>query len=87
MRLHRLVTDPECVLVRLKISKIFIFRFKCYLFAAYKYAMTLNKLMIARVVRNYRFSTKLKMEELQIRFNVNIRLLNNHMVSIHNRTD
>lgn len=54
---------------------------------AYKYAMTLNKLMIARIFRNFGFSTKLKMEELRIRFNVNVRLLNNHMVSIYNRDE
>lgn len=54
---------------------------------AYKYAMVVLKVIIVHLFREYRYSTHLKPEELKVRMNVNSKLLNNHMVKIHRRTD
>lgn len=56
-------------------------------FAAYKYAQVVSRAMLFHLFRHYRFSSKLRMDELRIEFNVNVRLLNNHMVSVHRRND
>lgn len=53
--------------------------------AAYKYAQVITRAMIFHLFRQHRYSSKLRMDELKIEFNVNVRLLNNHMVSVHRR--
>lgn len=41
--------------------------------------------MIFHLFRHHRYSTALRMEDLRIEFNVNVVLLNKHMVSVHRR--
>lgn len=50
-----------------------------------KYAMIVMKVMIAHLFRSYRFTTHLKMMDLKMRLDINVRLLNRHMVKIHRR--
>jgi len=50
-----------------------------------KYAHIVVRLFVAWMVRNYRFTTDLKMEELDFRMNVTMKLVQKHMVHIHKR--
>lgn len=52
-----------------------------------KYAMVVMKVMIAHLFRCYRFTTHLKMADLKMRLDINVRLLTKHMVEIHQRND
>lgn len=40
------------------------------------------KTILVHLLKSYKFSTKLKMEDLEMKSNVTLRLLNKHMVSI-----
>lgn len=55
------------------------------LYTAFKYAIMITRAMIFHLFRHHRYSSKLRMDELQIEYNVNVRLRNNHMVSVHRR--
>lgn len=55
--------------------------------AAYKYAQVVTRAMVFHLFRHHRYSSTLRMEDLRIEFNVNVRLLNNHMVSVHSRRE
>lgn len=50
-----------------------------------KYAMVVMKTVLTYILRNFRVTTKLKLEELEVRMDINIFLLNGHMVQIENR--
>ena len=47
--------------------------------------MIVMKLVLGDVLRNYRFTTKLKLSELKVRMDINIFLLNRHLVQVHRR--
>lgn len=51
----------------------------------FKQAMMSLKIMLATLIKNYKFSTSLKMEELRLRFDLTMDLTNKHMVSIQER--
>lgn len=50
-----------------------------------KYAMVVMKVMIGQLFRDHRFSTSLRMADLKMRLDINVRLLNKHMVQMHRR--
>lgn len=43
------------------------------------------KTILVHLLKSYRFTTKYKMEDLQLKSNITLRLLNRHMVSIVRR--
>lgn len=49
--------------------------------------MIVMKSIIARILQHYRLETDLKLEELKIRMDINIFLLNGHMVKLYHRYD
>lgn len=49
-------------------------------FAGEKYAMVVMKVMIAHLVRQFEFKSTIKMNDLKLSMDINIRLLNGHMV-------
>ncbi|KAJ6637457.1 putative cytochrome P450, partial [Pseudolycoriella hygida] len=53
----------------------------------YKYAYVAMKSILAHILRNYRLTTPLKLEDLKLRMRVNIYLLNKHMVQIYERNE
>ncbi|XP_037028299.1 probable cytochrome P450 313a4 [Bradysia coprophila] len=53
----------------------------------YKYAYAAMKTILANVLRNYRLTTPLKLEDLRVRMRVNIFLLNKHMVQLFERNE
>lgn len=63
-----------CVIIRLVnfIRKVFGFVLQVRLFVAW-------------IVRNYRFTTNLKLEELTFMMNVTMKLAQGHMVQVHKR--
>ncbi|KFB52027.1 AGAP002195-PB-like protein [Anopheles sinensis] len=50
-----------------------------------RYAWLSMKILIAHLVRNYRFSTSLKMEDLKVKFAIILRITNGCIVSIESR--
>ncbi|XP_059621811.1 cytochrome P450 4c21-like [Phlebotomus argentipes] len=50
-----------------------------------KYSLMSMKTMIIHLVSNYRLSTELRMEDLRTRYDVMLKLINKHMVSIEAR--
>ncbi|XP_037050458.1 probable cytochrome P450 313b1 isoform X3 [Bradysia coprophila] len=50
-----------------------------------KYGHIVVRLFVAWIVRNYRFTTNLKMEELTFRMNITMKVAQGHMVEIHKR--
>jgi cytochrome P450 len=51
----------------------------------YKYAFLSMKVIMAYLLRRYRFSTNLKMDDLRWELSVTLRLMNKHMVTIKRR--
>uniref|UniRef100_A0A182VPE8 Uncharacterized protein n=2 Tax=Anopheles merus TaxID=30066 RepID=A0A182VPE8_ANOME len=51
-----------------------------------RYAWLSMKILIAHLVRNYRFKTTLKMEDLEIKFAIILRIMNGCLVSIEDRS-
>lgn len=45
------------------------------------------KLVAAHILRNYRLSTPLKLDELKVKLSVSFRLVNQHLVQVHKRDD
>lgn len=56
-----------------------------FFFKGQKYAITVMKLLLAHILRHYRVTTHLKLEELEVRMDINIFLINGHMMQIHHR--
>ncbi|XP_037050461.1 probable cytochrome P450 313a4 [Bradysia coprophila] len=50
-----------------------------------KYGHIVVRMFVAWIVRNYRFTTNLKMEELTFRMNITMKLAQGHMVQVHKR--
>lgn len=50
-----------------------------------KYAMAVMKVMLAHILRHFRLTTKLKIEELRVRMDINIFLIGGHQVQVHPR--
>lgn len=48
--------------------------------------MVVLKTVLVHILRNFSVTTELKLEELEVRMDINIFLLNGHMVKIENRT-
>lgn len=57
------------------------------LFAGKKYGVVAMKLIIVYIVRHYRLSTKLKLEDLKFQMQVTLGLLNENVIEIENRDD
>ncbi|GAB0095727.1 Cytochrome P450 [Sergentomyia squamirostris] len=51
-----------------------------------KYAYMMMKIVVVHLVKNYKFTTDLKLCDLKHRFNITLKLCNKHMVSITART-
>lgn len=51
----------------------------------FKQAMLSLKVMLATLIRHYKFSTSLKMEDLRLKIDITMKLTNKHMVSIQRR--
>lgn len=52
-----------------------------------KYAMLVLKLVTVYVLRKYRLTTELRLEDLRLRINITLKLLNKHRVQLHKRDD
>lgn len=52
----------------------------------YQYAQIAMKVGLLILLSRFKFSTTLKLEDLQYKFSVTLKLLNKHMVSAHYRT-
>lgn len=50
-----------------------------------KYAMTVMKVVLTHILRNFRVTTQLKMEELRVRMDINIHLIGGHQMQVHPR--
>lgn len=48
-------------------------------------ATILMKIMLSACVRNYKFTTNLKMSDLQLKYDVTLKLVNKHMISMEKR--
>lgn len=62
-------------------------RFDDFFFAGKKYGIISMKLFIIYMVRQYRLSTKLKLEDLKFQMQVTMALLNQNVIEIENRDD
>uniref|UniRef100_A0A1B0DA01 Uncharacterized protein n=1 Tax=Phlebotomus papatasi TaxID=29031 RepID=A0A1B0DA01_PHLPP len=51
----------------------------------FKYGMMSMKTAIAHTIRNLKFSTKLKLEELRFEIDVTLKLVNQHLVTVEIR--
>lgn len=47
--------------------------------------MTVMKVMLTHILRNFRITTDLKMEELRVRMDINIFLIGGHQIQVHPR--
>jgi hypothetical protein len=63
--------------VFLSISELFL--------AGKRYAMISLKIMLADLLRNYKFTTTLKMNQLEFGLAISIKLMNKHWVQIERR--
>lgn len=61
------------------ISRFFVFRL------GVKYAMVVMKLILAHILRHFRVTTPLKMSDLKVRMDINIFLINGHLIQVHKR--
>ena len=52
----------------------------------YRYAMISLKILLIYLVKNYKFSTHLKYEDIQFRSDINLKLCTKHWVSIEQRS-
>jgi cytochrome P450 family 4 len=52
----------------------------------YKYANMAMAIVLAHLIRHYKFSTALQMDELTFDFCITLRLINKHMVTAEKRT-
>lgn len=50
-----------------------------------KYSMNFMKMIVAQYIRKFKFTTKLKYEDVKIRAGVTIKLLGKHLVRIEER--
>lgn len=50
-----------------------------------KYGWISMKIMIAALVRKYKFTTDLKFEELTTKWDITLKIVNKHMVKIEKR--
>lgn len=50
-----------------------------------KYAWIQMKITIAYILRNFKFTTNLKMEDLRLRLTITLQLINRHMVQVERR--
>lgn len=53
--------------------------------SGHQYAMFTTKVMLAAILRQYKFSTDLAMSDLRPKFEVTLRLTNKHMVRLERR--
>lgn len=51
----------------------------------YSYAIYTMKLVAAHILRNYRLSSPLKLDELKVKLSISFRLLNKHLLQVHKR--
>lgn len=47
--------------------------------------MTVMKVMLTHILRNFRITTNLKLTDLRVRMDINIFLIGGHMVQVHPR--
>ncbi|XP_031632669.1 probable cytochrome P450 313a4 [Contarinia nasturtii] len=52
----------------------------------YQYAMFSMKVMLSAILRNFQFSTQLTMSDLELCFDVSLKLKNKHMVRLVHRS-
>lgn len=58
----------------------------CFIdFSGYKYAMLSLKVMLSAVIRHYKFSSDLKMSDIDLKFGITTQIRNKHMVKIERR--
>lgn len=56
-------------------------------FAGKKYGVIAMKLFIVHMVRQYRLTTKLKLEDLKFQMQITLGMLNENVIAIENRHD
>lgn len=55
------------------------------LFLGSRYALIVLKLFAVYIIKNFKITTKLKLEDLKFRMNITLNLINKHMVQIERR--
>lgn len=51
----------------------------------YQYAMISMKVILSGILRKYRFTTSLKLSDLEMKFELTLKLVNKHMVGMERR--
>lgn len=50
-----------------------------------KYSLLAMKIMLCHLLRNYKFTTSLKLSDLRLKMALDLKLVNKHMVKIERR--
>lgn len=61
-------------------------KFSKFEFSGHRYGMISMKVMLSAILRRYKFNTGLKMNDIDLQFEMVLRLANKHMVQIERRT-
>lgn len=83
-----LAVDHAIALVRHVFSKIIFLilsKNKIISFLGYQYAMISMKVVLAGILRKYQFTTSLKLSDLEMKFELTLKLTNKHMVGMERR--
>ena len=59
--------------------------FFLYDHVGYQYGMMSLRMMLSALLRRYKFTTDLKLSELEMRFEITLKLSNGHMVGVERR--
>lgn len=76
-------------LLKRKISHVFFTNIKIshdfFHLLGYQYGMMSMKTMISAILRHYKFQTDLRLSDLQLHFQITLKLCNKHMVNVERR--
>lgn len=53
----------------------------------FKYALMSMKIAVAHLIRNFHFTTDLKLEDLRLQIDITLKLINKHLVRAKERND
>lgn len=79
---------PPLIWLYLSIHLLIVFcvkRDSFFFYTGYQYGMMSAKSMISSLLRHFKFSTNLKLSELQMQFQITLKLCNKHMVGVEKR--
>jgi cytochrome P450 family 4 len=84
---YRSVAEQEIVLVRRKLISFLTHKFYSLTITGQRYAMLLVKIMLIYLLKTYKFTTRLKQDELKFFFTISLKLVNKHLVKMEKRKD